>query len=63
MHFFSLSFLVSCCTGFGKNDLPDIIGNNVDHGNSSTVDNKVEKSEKFSGLLLDSPFDVYCFRS
>ena len=40
----------------------DIIGNNVD-GNSSAVENKVEKLEKFSGLNLDSPFDVYCFIS
>ena len=40
----------------------DIIGNN-DDGNSSAVENKVEKSEKFSSLNLDSPFDVYGFRS
>ena len=34
-------------------------GNNNVDGNSSAVDNKVEKLEKFSGLNLDSPFDVY----
>ena len=57
-----ISFLVSCCTWIGKNVFSDIIGNNVD-GNSSTVENKVEKLEKFSSLNLDSPFDVYGFRS
>ena len=41
-----ISFSVSCYTGIGKNDFSDIIGNNAD-GNSSTVDNKVEKSESF----------------
>ena len=38
-------------------------GNNNADGNSSAVDSKAEKSEKFSGLNLDSPFDVYGFRS
>ena len=40
----------------------DIIGNNVD-GNSLVADNKVEKSDKFSSLNIDSPFDVYGFIS
>ena len=57
-----ISFLVSCCTWIGKNVFLDIIDNN-DDGNSSAVDNKVEKSEKFSSLNLDSPFDVYGFIS
>ena len=41
-----ISFSVSCCTGIGKNDFSNIIGNNAD-GNSLAVDNKVEKSKKF----------------
>ena len=57
-----ICFSISCCTGIGKNDFSDIIGNNAD-GNSLTADNKVEKSEKFSSLNIDSPFDVYGFRS
>ena len=31
--------------------------------NSSVVENKVEKSEKFLGLDICSPFDFYGFRS
>ena len=61
-YLFSLSFSVSCCTGIGKNVFSDIIGSNAD-GNSSTVDNKVEKSDKFSSLNLGSPVYVYGFRS
>ena len=57
-----ISFLVSCCTGIGENDFSEIIGNNAD-GNSSVVDNKVEKSDKFSSLNIDSPFDAYGFIS
>ena len=38
-------------------------GNNNVDGNNSTVDNKVDKSKKFLGLNLDSPFDVYGLRS
>ena len=38
-------------------------GNNNVDGNSSAVDNKVEKSVKFSSLNLDSPFNVDGFRS
>ena len=57
-----ISFSISCCTWIGKNVFSDIIGNNAD-GNSSTVENKVEKSEKFLSLNLDSPFNVYGFRS
>ena len=59
--FYSL-FSVSCCIGIGKNVFSDIISNNAD-GNSLVVDNKIEKSEKFSSLNLDSPFDVYGFKS
>ena len=58
-----ISFLVSCYTGIGKNDFSDIIGNNADHSNSSAAENKVEKSDNFLGLNIDSPFDVYGFRS
>ena len=56
---FHYLFLVSWCTRIGKNDFLDIIGNNAYHGNISVVHNKVEKLEKFVGLNLDSPFDVY----
>ena len=38
-------------------------GNNNANGNSSAVDNKVEKLEKFSGLNLEIPFDVYGIKS
>ena len=58
-YLFSLSFSVSWCTWIGKNVFSDIIGSNA-NGNSSPVDNK---SDKFSGLNLDTPFDVYGIRS
>ena len=41
-----------------SNDIVYQGNNNVD-GNSSAVDNKVEKSDNFLGFNLDSPFDVY----
>ena len=37
-------------------------GNNNADGNISAYDNKVEKSDKFSGLNLDSPVYVYGFK-
>ena len=43
-----------------SNDIVYQGNNNID-GNSSAVEKNVEKSEKFVGLNLDSPFDVYGF--
>ena len=45
-----------------SNDIVYQGNNNVD-GNSSLIENKVEKSKKFSGLNLDITFDFYGFRS
>ena len=44
-----------------SNDIVYQGNNNVD-GNSSTVENKVEKLQQFPGLNIDSPFDVYGFK-
>ena len=46
-----------------SNDIVYQGNNNASDGNSSTIDNKVEKTEKFSSLIIDSPFNVYGFIS